>query len=626
MKNLINKIGIQLLALVIITALYGLTQLPKISEHDKKAFEKEFSFNKQDLFEPTELSPKQIRNVHPQYANISAWISSVGASIAMTDLDNNGFSNDIIHIDPRFDKVLVSSADKTPTTFKPFILEPKSVKYDKTTTAPMGALANDFDKDGQTDILVYYWGRTPIIFYQNNGSFQEKDLCPTQERWFTNAATTADFDGDGHLDILICNYFPDGARVLDAKATDSDQVMQHSMSRAANGGKDHFFLWNNEKKLFEEYLGWDKDIENPTDWTLAVAATHLNDDLLPEIYFANDFGPDKFFLNLSKPKQLKFRMIKGKREIDDIRSGVIGRDSFKGMGVDFGDIDRDGNMDIFVSNIADEFALEESHFAFMNQTSKSDIAKGDFTFKNRSEELGLSRSSWSWDAKFGDFNNDGILEIVQATGFVKGQQNKWGELQELAIGNDELLKKPEVWPQLKEGIDLSGYKHNPFFAKSSSGRYFDIAPLIQIDEKQVTRGIAVGDVDKDGDVDFLVANQWESSALYRNNFKGKSNYLGLTIKNSLASSKEVLIDPTDKPKSIPSIGTSVRVIKDDGKTLIDVVDGGNGHSGKDATDLFFGLEKDKTAKVEIKWRKSDGTIHQKVLNMQSGWHTIYLPY
>lgn len=626
MKKQFKKFGLKLFAIGIMVLLFSLTKLPNYSADEKANFEKEFAFESSALFQPKDLIPKSIRQVHPQYDKISAWISSVGASVAITDLDNNGYSNDIIHVDPRFDKVLVSSAENTISNIKPFILTPKRLPFNEKNTAPMGVVANDFDKNGQIDILVYYWGRTPIIFYQNDGIFIEKELCLNNERWFTNAATTADFDGDGHLDILICNYFPDGGKVLDGEAQDKNQVMQHSMSRAANGGKDHFFLWDDKKQIFKEYIGWDKEIENPNDWTLAVAATHLNDDLLPEIYFANDFGPDKLFLNLSKPQKLIFKQIKGERGLTDIRSGVLGKDSFKGMGVDFGDMNNDGKMDIFVSNIADEFALEESHLAFINTSNSEERKTGNFSFKNKSEEMGLSRSSWGWDAKFGDFNNDGVLELVQATGFVKGKINKWAELQELAIGNDEMLSKPSVWPILQEGIDLSGHKHNPFFAKTNGGRYFDIAPLLKIDQKQVSRGIALSDIDKDGDVDFVVANQWEPSVIYKNNYAGNANFLGLTIKNSMVETVKTVMNPKDYIKSIPSTGTLVKVFKDDGKVLLDVVDGGNGHSGKNSSDLFFGLDKSQKVDIEITWKKSDGSTNKKRMAVNAGWHQIYLPY
>ncbi len=62
------------------------------------------------------------------------------------------------------------------------------------------------------------------------------------ERWYTNAATFADRDGDGHVDLVIGNYFQDGARILDATATGREET-QNSMSRASNGGRNRLLLW-----------------------------------------------------------------------------------------------------------------------------------------------------------------------------------------------------------------------------------------------------------------------------------------------------------------------------------------------------------------------------------------------
>lgn len=621
------------LAILVLVILYAFTALPELTEQERLELSKDFGFTKSTLYEPTGFTPKFIRQVHPQYERISAWISSVGASVALTDIDNNGLSNDIIHVDPRFNKVFISPAQGTLANYKPFELYPKQLPYDSRTTAPMGTLTNDFNEDGFMDVLVYYWGRSPVMFYQTNKGFQEVDLNPTVERWFTNAATVADFDGNGHLDILICNYFPDGERVLDAKATDHDQVMQHSMSRAYNGGKDHFFLSvgisDRKGAIFNEDKNWFKNIENPADWTLAVGAADLNDDLLPEIYFANDFGPDKLFLNQSTPGRLAFKTLKGERHLKDIRSSVLGKDSFKGMGVDFGDINNDGKLDIYVSNIADKFALQESHFAFINTGEISRMKDGYAPFINQSESLGLSRSAWSWDAKLADFNNDGNLEALQATGFVKGKTNKWAELQELAISNDELLAKPSVWPDFRQGTDLSGYRHNPFFVKNKSGRYFDVATALKIDQLQVTRGIALGDINRDGDLDFVVANQWEPSLFYANTYKGSNAFIGLTLRHPIQKSSTVVLDPEKPVVARPAIGSVVKIYHPDGRLLIDFVDGGNGHSGKNSPELLFGLGKvsaTEKLKAEISWRDSMGSIQTTSTEFKPGWHEVYLPF
>ena len=98
--------------------------------------------------------------------------------------------------------------------------------YDAATMAPMGSLPGDLNEDGLMDVLVYYWGRPPIAFLRRDdhgkglerGRFVAREVAPGAGRWFTNAATLADLDGDGHADLVVGNYFPDDARILDARA------------------------------------------------------------------------------------------------------------------------------------------------------------------------------------------------------------------------------------------------------------------------------------------------------------------------------------------------------------------------------------------------------------------------
>ena len=80
-------------------------------------------------------------------------------------------------------------------------------------------------------------------------------------------------------------------------------------------------------------------------------------------------------------------------------------------------------------------------------------------YHDESDPLGVPRSSWGWDTRFGDFDNDGIVEALQATGFKRGKVDRWPELQELATGNDELLRHPESWPRFQHDDDLSGRAH-----------------------------------------------------------------------------------------------------------------------------------------------------------------------
>jgi len=532
--------------------------------------------------------------------------------------------------------VIVAPVPGTDARYKPFSLSPSPLPYNAHTMAPMGCLLGDLNEDGQLDILVYYWGRTPIAFLRQGEHYVPREVVTGGERWYTNAATLADLDGDGHVDLVIANYFPDGSRILDANATD-DEGMQESMSRAMNGGSKHLLLWIGSTKGPEptvQFTEAQKVLPDDVNhgWTLAVGAVDMDGDLLPELYFANDFGPDRLLHNRSTPGRLRFDLLKAPETLTTPHSSALGRDSFKGMGVDFADLNGDGLPDIYVSNITTEYGLLESNFLFLSTGQLDLMQKGIAPYVNRSEQLGLSRTGWAWDAKLADFDNDGVMEAMQAIGFLKGNVNRWPELQELAMGNDRLLHHPQSWPRFQPGDDLSGHQHNPFFVLAKDGRYYDLAGDLGLDEPQVSRGIAVGDVDGDGALDFVLANQWEPSYFYHNESRGRGDFLGLHLLLPLRADNPARTwartgHPGADTLGRAAIGATVTVYLADGRRLVSQVDGGNGHSGKRSADLHFGLGHtlaSNSLRVEIHWRDPDGQINRETLSLTPGWHTVVL--
>jgi len=632
----------------VVTSVYFLARLPQLPGAERARLASQFRFTSHRLPELQNYSPKYLRTVHKDLEHFSAWISAVGAGVALNDLDGDGLPNDLCYIDTRIDKVIVAQVPGTSLRYEPFALEPTLLPYDPNTTAPMGSLPGDFNEDGLTDILVYYWGRSPVIFLRRDvqdashalpmtpDQYAPCELAAGGERWYTNAATQADLDGDGHVDLLIGNYFPDGSRILDANA-DGHEHMQHSMSRAFNGGRERFLLWRSATKgptpqvQFED-VNSGLEPKLLTGWTLAVGAADLDGDLLPEIYLANDFGPDRLLHNLSRPGQLRFQELRGERTLTTPGSKVLGRDSFKGMGTEFGDLNGDGLLDICVSNIAGEYALEESHFFWLSTGKVDRMGEGVAPYVDYGESLGLSRSSWGWDVRLGDFNNDGILEVLQATGFLKGVVNRWPELHELAMGNDQLLSSPSSWPSFHPGDDLSGHGHNPFFVRAHDGRYYDLAAQVGLDQPHVSRGIATADVDGDGRLDFAVANQWESSFFYHNEIADAGPFLGLRL--ILPLPDQAIEQTIDQPgyhstnkKGRPAIGAEATVYLPDGRRLVAQVDGGSGHSGKKCPDLHFGLgpvSAQENLRVVLRWRDWEGNIRQQTLYLSQGWHTVQL--
>lgn len=630
------------IVLACVIPLYLLSRPPALSQAEAELLSRQFAFTRSEL-PRVGSEPRQTRRpVNPSVEKISHWISGVGGAIALNDVDGDGLSNDSCYVDTETNQVLVAPTPGSVSRYAPFELVPPETQFSKQTTAPMGCLPGDVNADGRLDLLLYFWGRTPVLFLQKESSlpglsaehFVAQAVMP-EERIYTDAASFADLDGDTYPELILGNYFQDGCELLDPQSKTA-VAMNLSMSRAMNGGKNRLLRWVDASAGEQPSVQFEDASSALSDevahaWTLAIGTADLDGDQRPELYFGNDFGPDRLLYNHSTPGKLAFSVVEGVRGFATPTSKVVGQDSFKGMGIDFGDLNQDGHLDMYVSNIAAEWALQENHFAFIHSGNSALLRAGIAPFTDESESLGLAHSSWSWEAKLADFNNDGILETVQATGFMKGHKTRWPEMHEVAMGNDNLLQYPVFWPKLGEGDELSGDAYVNFFARSQSGRYFDISHQIGLGEQEISRAVATADVDGDGDLDFAVGNQWQLPALYLNEGQGKGHSLGLTLLLPVRGAQEPFAShagcPSAGMRGRAALGAEARVKLPNGKELVSQVDGGNGHSGERSHELLFGLADlpaDQPLPVTISWRAPSGEVQQQLLQLTAGWHTVML--
>ena len=633
-----------LVALLLVVGLFVAVRFSlRISENEVRAAATRFAFSRSTLPELPGPPIRTQRLVHPSLKRVSAFVSTVGAAVALNDMDGDGVSNDACYIDTKTDQIIITPVPGTGNRYAPFALVQEPL-FNRDRMAPLGVLLSDVTEDGHVDVIVYYAGRTPLLFLWQPSTHGEnssigvsnyilRDIFP-REIWMTGSATTADLDGDGHLDLIFANYFKDGSDLYNP-AGDGVISMPQSFSHAANGGGERIYRWtsstagNDPTVTYEEV----KDAFPAGvggQWGLAVGACDLDGDLLPELYVAHDFGPDRLFWNRSTRGKIRFALLEGRRQFAAPKSYVLGRDSFKSMGVDFADLNDDGIPDIYVSNITEPGGLQESQMLFLSTGDLTGLREGIAPYVNRSEPLGLSDSGWAWDAKLDDFDNDGSPEALQATGFIRGSANVWPEIQELATANDVFISHVSTsWPRIEPGHDLAGHNQNPFFVRVGD-HYVDIAKQIGFGEDYVSRGIAIGDVDLDGSLDLIVSNMWGPASYYHNEHSvaGSSLSLNLLLPASLEHSAETIVYQGNQRSDRPgraAVGASVTVTRADGKVLTRQVDGGNGHSGKRSPELHFGLgDSQGVVNVKIRWRDQQGQVQQQVFNLKPGRYTIVL--
>ena len=637
--------------LAVVSVLAYLSRLPSVSAGETASLATQFQFDWEEIPQPPSPTGEVVFPVNKTARHMAFYFYQVGESAALGDLDGDGLPNDLCITDVQTKSAMVRSVPHTGERYSPFTLEFGKL-LDRVTQYPSVCRVADINEDGLSDLFIAFYGRPPVLLLRNAASsatdkgglsmqaFTVAELVPSlDQRWWTATAAFADIDGDGHQDIIIGNYYPDDAELFDANSSRPFE-MNRDFSRARNGGKNRIFLYVNStagaapSAIYRDAGDVFPD-RGAYGWTLAVGAADLDRDGLSDLYIANDFGADQLLWNRSQPGRVKFQELKGEKGFFRSASMAVGHDSFKGMSIDFGDVNHDGTFDMSVSNIGSPFALQEAHFLWTSTGQNERIKSGFAPWVNRSAETGVAHSAWAWDSRFEDFNNDGVLELVQATGLVKGTANRWPDLSQVGAGNDAFVKYQSCWPEFLMGsAEVDGSYPNPFWVLSNNGLYADLSTTLFPGLTPATRGIAIADVDGDGYSEMVYANFWEKSVYIKNKTSG-NRFLGLHLllpaANADNQAKPIAVTTVHDGhprwrEGTPAIGAFVEIDTPGAPSQIRQVDGGNGHSGQRSPQVLIGLGQTTATQIPVRitWRDLHGSLHRDALSLTPGYHTVVL--
>ena len=432
------------------------------------------------------------------------------------------------------------------------------------------ALWLDYDNDGRLDILLGRFG-TPVLFRNlgpdDGGKFRFRDVSKEvglTEFGNTIAAIAFDADNDGYLDLLLGNYFQ-AENLLDLK---TPHVLPNNLDYADNGGGVTFwrngakpgggrrFVNETEKAGFAHHTGWSLDLGHGD----------LNNDGLQDVYVASDYGTDRLFMN------------RGGGKFEDVTKAALGFDTKKGMNVDLGDFNRDGWLDVYVTNITDEY-MKECNMLWHNN--------GDGTFIDLSRETGTCDTDWGWAAKFADFDNDGWEDLLAVNGLrSRGEKNYIPVLLEMIITPNIDFSDLNNYPDIGD-MTWSGYQKQRLFKNLGDGTFKEIGAEAGVDNDLDGRGLAVADFDDDGLLDYFQTNANQPALLFHGVAKNPGSWVELKLVGT-ASNRN-------------GIGARV-LLTAGGETYLREVNGGNGYSSQSSTRLHFGLGKAKAVEaVEIRW-------------------------
>lgn len=429
-----------------------------------------------------------------------------------------------------------------------------------------GIAVGDYNNDGYLDLYLTNFGPNKLYRNNGNGTFSDASkksgLAGPQwdmPKWSMGAAF-GDYDNDGYLDLYVTNFARFNYQSDLPPPNPASPCRMKGVPIACPPdkyeGSQHLLFHNNGDETFSDVTEAAGLLRKDPGRGFAVAFSDFDNDGDQDIYVANDSGPNFYYINDGKGKFVDASLESG-TSVDEFGN------SQGSMGLTVGDYNRDGLMDIFVTNFIDQ-----------RNTIYQNLGSHHFQDSTTSSGIGMTGFHYSgWGTKFFDFDNDAWLDLFFCNGHTMEQPEK------------EFPADPFAQPS--------------YLMRNIQGRFSDVSTLTGIRKlaNKVSRGAAFGDFDNDGDIDMIVIHKNDIPYFLRNDGGNMKNWM--TLRTEGVKSNRA------------GIGARVAVTAGGARQTFEVR-GSDSYLSSNDLRVHAGLDQEKSVEVEIRWPSGQVDRHSRV--------------
>ncbi|MCB1034328.1 MAG: CRTAC1 family protein [Acidobacteria bacterium] len=431
----------------------------------------------------------------------------------------------------------------------------------------MGVAVGDFDNDGRPDLYVTNFGSNQLWRNRGDGTFEDVTVASGADdtRWSV-PAVFFDYDRDGWQDLFVGNYVD--FTVAGHKRCTTDLGQPNYCGPLAYEPQGDRLLHNRGDGTFEDVTGR-AGISSPVGSALGALAADFDGDGWPDLFVANDGLPNHLWRNRRDGTFVEEALLAGAAVNSEGRPEA-------GMGVSAGDLDNDGDPDLFLTHLD-----RETNTLYLND------GRGNFDDASIASGLAApSLESTGFGTGFLDLDNDGWLDLLSVNGAVK-------VIEELALAGDPFpLHQPNQLFKSIEGrrfVEVTG-EGGPAFFRS-----------------EVSRGLAFGDLDDDGDTDVVITQNGGPARLLLNRKGQDAGWVGLRLVGAAGG---------DLPGARATITAG-------GRTAVREVRTAGSYASASDPRLLLGLgpEAPASVQVEVLWPDGSGPQREVWNSVPTGRYT-----